>query len=79
MDVFAWHKAIGGMGGSYKSIKPMNDGRQLLVHFDNETYSDNLLRADKLIDIPVKVTPHRALNSSRCVIGCKERRNMKRT
>ena len=27
MDVFAWHKAVKGMGGSYKSIKPMNDGR----------------------------------------------------
>ena len=23
MDVFAWHKAVEGMGGSYKSIKPM--------------------------------------------------------
>ena len=54
----------------------MNDGRQLLVHFDNKVYSDNLLRADKLIDIHVKVTPHRALNSSRCVIGCKKLRNM---
>ena len=71
MDVFAWHKAVEGMGGSYKSIKPMNDGKQLLVHFENKAYSDNLLRAHKLIDIPVKVTPHRALNSSRCVIGCK--------
>ena len=54
----------------------MNDGKQLLVHFQNKAYSDNLLRADKLIDVPVKVTPHRALNSSRCVIGCKELRNM---
>ena len=54
----------------------MNDGKQLLVHFENKAYSDNLLRADKLIDVPVKVTPHRALNSSRCVIGCKELRNM---
>ena len=76
MDIFAWHKAIIGMGGSYKSVKPMNDGKQLLVHFENKAYSDNLLRADKLIDVPVKVTHHRALNSSRCVIGCKELRNM---
>ena len=76
MDVFAWHKAVEGIGRSYKSLKPINDGRQLLVHFDNKIYSDNLLRADKVIDIPVKVTPHRALNSSRCVIGCKEVQNM---
>ena len=54
----------------------MNDGKQLLVHFENKAYSDNLLRADKLIDVSVKVTHHRALNSSRCVIGCKELRNM---
>ena len=76
MDIFAWHKAIIGMGGSYKSVKPMNDGKQLLVHFENKAYSDNLLRADKLIDVPVKVTPHGALISSRCVIGCKELRNI---
>ena len=57
MDIFAWHKAIIGMGGSYKSVKPMNDGKQLLVHFENKAYSDNLLIADKLIDVPVKVTP----------------------
>ena len=79
MDVFAWHKAIKGMGGSYKFVKSMNDDKQLLVHFENKAYSDNHLRAEKLIDVPVKVTPHRALNSSRCVIGCKELRNMKRT
>ena len=76
IDVFAWHKAVEGMGGSYKSIKPMNDSRQLLVHFDNKAYSDILRRTDKLIDIAVKVTAHRALNSSRCVIGCKELRNV---
>ena len=51
----------------------LNNGRQLLVHFDKKIFSDKLLyRTDKLIDIPVKVTPHRALNYSRCVIWCKE-------
>ena len=56
-----------------KSVKPMNNGRQLLVHFDKKICSDKLLyRTDKLNDIPVKVTPHRTLNYSRCVIWCKE-------
>ena len=54
IDVFALHRAIRGMVGPYKSIK-MNDGRQLLVHFDNKAYSDNLLyKTDKLIDIELK-------------------------
>ena len=60
IDVFVLHKAIQGMGGPYKSLKPMNDGRQFLVHF--ETYSNNLLyKTDKLIDTPVKVTPHNSI------------------
>ena len=45
-NAFAWHKAVEGMGGSYKSIKPMNDGKQLLVHLENKAYNDNLLRAE---------------------------------
>ena len=51
----------------------MNSGRQLLVNFDKKICSDKLLyRTDKLNDIPVKVTPHRTLNYSRCVIKCQE-------
>ena len=76
-DIFALTKAIEGMGGPYKSVKPMNNGRQLLVHFDKKICSDKLLyRTDKLNDIPVKVTPHRTLNYSRCVIWCKEMAGM---
>ena len=64
---FALHKAI------HKSVKPMNNGRQLLVHFDKKIYSEKLLyKMDKLNDLPVKVTPHRTLNYSGCVIWCKE-------
>ena len=55
----------------------MNNGKQLLVHFENKAYSDLLLYQTKmLIDLPVKVTPHRTLNSSRCVISCRELVNM---
>ena len=51
----------------------MNNGKQLSVHFDKKICSDKLLyRTDKLNGIPVKVTPHRTLNYSRCVIWCKE-------
>ena len=50
---------------------------QLLVHFENKACSDLLLyQTKKLIDLHVKVTPHRTLNSSRCVISCRELANM---
>ena len=72
-SIFALNIAIKGMGGNYKSVKQLNRGRQVLVHFDNKKYSENLLnKTDKLVDIPVKVSPHRTLNYRRCVIFCKE-------
>ena len=76
-DIFALLKAIEGMGGPYKSVKPMNNGRELLVHFDKKIYSDELLyRTKEWNDIPVKGTPHRTLNYSRCGIWCKKLANM---
>ena len=65
------------MGAPYESVKPLKNGRQLLVHFENKTYSDKLLyRTKKLIDIPVKICPHKTLNYSRCMILCRESVNM---
>ena len=61
------------MDGNYNSIKQLNGGRQLLVHFDYNKYSENLLnKTDKLVDIPVKVSPLRTLNYKQCAIFCKE-------
>ena len=58
-DIFALNKAIEGMGGPYISVKPMNNGKQLLVHFGKKIFSDKLLyRTKELNDIPVKVTEH---------------------
>ena len=52
MDVFALHKAIEGMSGPHESVKPMNNGKQVLVHFENKAYSDLLLyKTKKLIDL----------------------------
>ena len=77
MDVFALDKAIEGMSGPYESVTPMNNGKQLLVHFENKAYNDLLsYQTKKLIDLPLKVTPHRTLNNSRCVISCRELANM---
>ena len=65
------------MGGTHISVKPMNNGKQLLVHFGKKIYSGKLLyRTKELNDTPVKVTPHRTLSYSRCVIWCKELANM---
>ena len=64
------------MGGPYQSVKPMNNGGQLLVHYKKINSDKLLYRTKELNDIPVKVTPHRTLNYSRCVIWYKEPVNM---
>ena len=70
--IFALNIAIKGMGGNDESVQPLNGGRQLLVHFENKIYSKNLLETKELANITVKVSPHRTLNYSRCVLFCKE-------
>ena len=65
------------MGVPYISVKPMNNGKQLLVYFGKKVYTDKLLyRTEELNGIPVKITPHRTLNYSRCVIWCMELANL---
>ena len=41
-------------------------------YFENKIYSKNLLETNELASIPVKVSPHRTLNYSHCVLLCKE-------
>ena len=53
-------------------MKSLNGGRQLLVYVENKIYSKNLLETKELANILVKVSPHRTLNYSRCVLFCKE-------
>ena len=54
------------------NVKPMKSGR-VFIEVETRQQCKNLLKTTKLLGyLPVKVSPHRALNSSKFVIKCEE-------
>ena len=71
LSPFAIEKAILGMVGSVKSIKKLRKG-SLLVEVASFTQSKNIAKIDRLANVPVLVSPHKSLNSSKGVIRTRE-------
>ena len=59
------------MAGTLKSIERLRDGT-FLVECGKRAQAQNLLRTNRFIDRPVRVSIHKTLNSSRGVIGCQD-------
>ena len=74
LSPFAVQKGIEGVVGTPKSIKRLRSG-DLLVEVNRSTQADNLLKTKLFVDVPVRVTPHRSLNSSKGVIRCLDIKN----
>ena len=73
LSPFAIQKAFVGIAGiRLKSNKRLRDG-SFLVECVKKHQANNLLKTEKIVDRPVKVTIHKALNSSKGVIRCRER------
>ncbi len=69
LSPFAISKGIEGLIGTAKDIKRLRSG-DVLVEVNRSSQAEILLKADKLALVPIKVSPHRSLNSSRGVIRC---------
>ena len=74
-NIFAITKGVIGNAGEYKSMKQLKSG-SYLVEMTQKIHSELLLKTTNIAGVPVKVSPHRSLNSSRCVIHCRELNNM---
>ena len=70
LSPFAIQKAIVGLAGEPKSIKKIKTG--LLVECHLEKHSTCLLKSTIFCNVPIKVTSHASLNSSKGVIRCRE-------
>lgn len=66
---FLVSKSILGIAGSVKHIKKLPSG-DLLIETATPAQSRNLLKTNMLAHIPVTVSPHASLNSSKGVIYC---------
>ena len=74
LSSFAIQKGIEGLAGEPKSIKRLRSG-DLLIEVDRGSHSTNLQKATELAGKPIKVSPHRTLNTSKGVIRTPELRN----
>ena len=75
LSPFAVQKGFQAIAGTPKSIKRLRDG-SFLVECGKRAQAQNLLRTNRFIDRPVKVSIHKALNPSRGVIRCRDLADM---
>ena len=71
LSPFAVSKGINGIAGEPKSLKRLRSGAYL-VEVTRKSHADNFLRSKLLATVPIKVSPHRSLNSKKGVIWCRE-------
>ncbi|GFX43881.1 uncharacterized protein TNCV_4111601 [Trichonephila clavipes] len=67
-SLFAIHKALKGIGGKLKSIKRLRPG-DLLVETSSAIQTKYLLLTKIFLDSPVKINPHKTLNTSHGIIS----------
>ena len=73
LNAFVLKKAIDGMANAdLDNVKPMKSG-SVFIEVETKQQCKNLLKTTKLLGyLPVKVSPHKTLNSSKFVIKCEE-------
>ena len=73
LNAFVLQKAMDEMANAeLDNVKPMKSGR-VFIEVQTKQQCKNLLKTTKLLGyLPVKVSPHRTLNSSKFVIKCEE-------
>ena len=75
-NLFIIAKAIEGIAGKPKETKALKNAGLLLIEVDRKHHATNLLKAKLLHNIPVEITPHRSMNSSKGVITCAQLKDM---
>ena len=75
---FAIQKGIQGLVGEPKTIKRLRSGALFIIEVDRGMYSTKLLAITELAQVPVKLSPHRTLNTSKGVLRTPELKNTTR-
>ena len=67
LSPFAIAKALQGCIGTAKDVKKLRSGA-ILVELEKQKQSERLMGLTSMVDIPIKVSPHRSLNSCKGVV-----------
>ena len=76
LSPFAVYKALQGLADELKSVKRIKSG-QLLVECNKQNHSKCLLKSKFICNIPIKVSAHTSLNSSKGVIRSRDLESVK--
>ena len=74
LSPFVIEKQLSSVIGTPTSVKSLKDG-SLLVEISTKQQSINLLKQDVFFKVPVKISAHPFLNSSKGVIRCRDLEN----
>jgi hypothetical protein len=74
LSIFGIQKLLKCAVGDIKNAKNLRNGT-VLIEVASRTQAENVLKMQNWVDTPVKVTPHRALNSCKGVIRCRDLRD----
>ena len=75
LSPFAVQKGFQVVAGTLKGIKRLRDG-SFLVECGKRAQDQNLLRTNRFIDRPFRVSVHKTMNSSQVVIRCRDLADM---
>ena len=78
LSPFAIEKGFQGVAGKMKTIKRLRNG-SYLVECERKLHSDMLLKTEKLVECPIRVSIHKSLNSSKGVIRCRDLQGVSET
>ena len=78
LSPFAVQKGFQAVAGTLKSIKRLRDG-SFLVECARKPQAMGLFKTARFVGRPIRVSIHKALNSSRGVIRCRELSGMTET
>ena len=71
LSPFAIQKGFQAIAGTLKSLKRLRDG-SFLLECARKLQAMGLLKTTRFVDRPIRVSIHKALNSSLGVIRCRE-------
>lgn len=75
MSPFLFKKCIESIAVTPKNVKYLRSGG-IIIEMDKQTHVNNLLKQTMLDNYPVKISPHKSLNTCRGVIRCRELRDI---
>ena len=70
LSPFALQKSIQGLAGVPKYVNRLRSG-QVLIEVDRKSHCRNLLQSNMIVDVPIRISPHKSLNFNNGIIRCR--------